>query len=162
MLQQTLVIYQPWKQDLYVIIRPDDHGLAEQLKAEHYQLLVATDAAQGMGHTIANAMDELPARYQQCLIALADMPWVTAETVARVVEKLTATTIVVPTYLGKMGHPVGFGALFFDELRQLSGDRGAKRVRQQHLSAVVELAVNDPGILRDLDHPPANLPLSVE
>jgi CTP:molybdopterin cytidylyltransferase MocA len=44
------------------------------------------------------------------------------------------------------------GRLVFDAILDLKGDRGARGVLQA-LPVKMEIAVDDPGILRDLDRP---------
>ena len=62
-----------------------------------------------------------------------------------------------PTYKGNPGHPVVFPKAFFNELTQLSGDRGAREAYARHQSSVTRIEVEDPGATRDLDTPPAKL-----
>ena len=59
--------------------------------------------------------------------------------------------ICVPTWRGRRGHPVGFGKAYFDALRGLSGDRGARALLEVHADAVVAVPVEDAGILQDVD-----------
>jgi len=59
--------------------------------------------------------------------------------------------IIVPSYEGKPGHPVGFSSDFFEELKGISGDRGARAVIQRHEDRIVVLDVGDPGVLQDID-----------
>jgi molybdenum cofactor cytidylyltransferase len=61
--------------------------------------------------------------------------------------------IVQPTLDDVPGHPVGFSADLFAALQALEGDEGARRVLHSHADAVLRVAVDDPGILRDLDTP---------
>ncbi|MOA57995.1 MobA-like NTP transferase domain protein [compost metagenome] len=59
--------------------------------------------------------------------------------------------ISVPVHDGDYGHPVGFGRSFGPGLMALSGDRGAKPLFAQ--GRVVEVSVDDPGVLWDVDVP---------
>ena len=59
--------------------------------------------------------------------------------------------VVVPVWQGRRGHPVGFRACYFPELCQLSGDSGARAVLQRHRSSLLQLPVDDPAVLRDVD-----------
>jgi len=64
------------------------------------------------------------------------------------------TSIVQPIYLGRPGHPVGFGSAYFAELKGLTGDVGAKRILDDHQRRIVRISVDDPGTVRDFDVPP--------
>lgn len=88
------------------------------------------------------------------VITLADMPYILPETIVAVAEKLADEGgIVVPTYHGRKGHPVGFSASFYDELLGLRGDKGARELLDKYSSEVKLIECDDPGILVDIDTP---------
>ena len=62
---------------------------------------------------------------------------------------------VLPTFDGRRGNPVLLGRALFPEISSLSGDQGARRLLAQHAGQVLEIAVDDPGVLRDVDRPEA-------
>ena len=67
------------------------------------------------------------------------------------VAEIADDAVSVPVHEGEFGHPVGFGRSFGPALMALSGDRGAKALFAQ--ARVVEVAVDDPGVLWDVDVP---------
>jgi molybdenum cofactor cytidylyltransferase len=86
------------------------------------------------------------------VIALADMPWIAPATVARVADALRrGSGLAAPVHRGERGHPVGISARFYGDLVTLSGDEGARRLLAAHAPAIERIAVNDPGVLRDVD-----------
>ncbi len=50
-------------------------------------------------------------------------------------------------------HPVGFASSYFDVLAELTGDKGAKPVMNANADKVIEVSVDDPGVLKDIDTP---------
>lgn len=116
-------------------------------------VLRAARAEEGMGASLADAAARLQGRghWCGCLVVLADMPWLLAETIRSIACALTPDTIVVPEYCGERGHPVGFGRRFYTDLAQLTGDRGARALLERYPQALHRLAVTDPGVLRDVD-----------
>jgi molybdenum cofactor cytidylyltransferase len=116
------------------------------------QIVVCAEASQGMGHTLACGIEQIN-DWDACLICLGDMPFIKTSTYAQLLAALTQDTIVVPTYEGKNGHPVGFGQNFFQPMRELNGDTGAKRVVEAHSEKVTYLPLEDPAILQDIDTP---------
>ena len=134
-----------------------DDVLQSLLERSGCEVVVNERANEGMGTSIAAgvSVSEDAAGW---VIALGDMPFVRADTIRAIATELTTTMlngkcIVVPMIDGKPGHPVGFSRDFADELRALDGDRGARLVIDRHRNCVVELAVDDPGILLDIDTP---------
>ena len=51
-----------------------------------------------------------------------DLPLVTPQSISRVAAASADSLIVVPTFHGKGGRPVGFARQYFDDLVSLSGD----------------------------------------
>lgn len=113
------------------------------------RVIEAADCERGMGVTISNSLEYIDA--DKLIIALADMPFVQVTTFNQVCSALREHSIVVPTFHGRRGHPVGFHRQYFSELAELDGDNGGRQVLQRHADKVFELAVDDPGILYDID-----------
>lgn len=89
------------------------------------------------------------------LMFLVDHPQVRPETVRLMTDRFRegGGEIVVPTCAGRRGHPVLFGASVFDELLTVPLEGGARQVVHARPERVIEVAVDDPGILRDIDTP---------
>lgn len=137
---------------LLVCLGPDDHELGENLEGRGFACLLCQRAGEGMGGTLAEGIAKL-SDLDGVLIALADMPWIEPASYRIIAEQLTQGTICIPVSGGRRGHPVGFGSRYFDELRQLSGDTGARKLLDLHANLVREIPVEDPAIHRDIDVP---------
>lgn len=137
---------------LLICIDKDDHPLATLLAQRQIDFHRCDNATEGMGATLAEGVAQLR-DWDGVLIALADMPWVQAETYRAVAEQLRPEGICVPVYRGRRGHPVGFGRSFFAPLTKLQGDAGARQLLAQHAATLTELAVADAAIFRDVDLP---------
>ncbi|MDB5880676.1 MAG: hypothetical protein JWP43_554 [Ramlibacter sp.] len=87
------------------------------------------------------------------LILPGDLPLVRPESLQAVAAALAQHSVVVPRYQGAAGHPVGFAASCREALLQLAGAQGAAPVvrAQRALDAVVELEVDDAGVVTDID-----------
>ena len=144
------------------VVPPDDGGVADALRALGCEVTMCTQADSGMGASLVHAIhhaihhvsrDALPAG--GWLVALGDMPFVQDGTLAALRDAVAGDaegrTIAVPVHGGRRGNPVAFGARHRDALLALGGDQGARGLLTAH--AVTEIAVDDPGILRDIDTP---------
>jgi molybdenum cofactor cytidylyltransferase len=132
-----------------LLLHPGDEALAARLQPA-WQVIIATDAHLGMGHSLAAAMPYTQA-WSGAVIVLADMPYVHADTYTSIQQHLGPDRLVVPHYRGQRGNPVGIGRDYFAALAQLRGDQGARVLFQLHAAALLRLEVDDPGILRDID-----------
>jgi molybdenum cofactor cytidylyltransferase len=89
------------------------------------------------------------------LMTLVDVPMLRASTIQAVVEgwRQTHAPIVRPAMGDRHGHPVLFDRATFDELRRAPLFEGAKTVVRAHADRMVNVTVDDPGCLIDIDTP---------
>lgn len=85
------------------------------------------------------------------LIWLGDMPLVTPDTAARIIEEGNSDNIVVPVFQNRRGHPVFFGRTFRAELLSVDEDRGARSILSRYPNSVVQVPVEDRGVIIDVD-----------
>ncbi|MEH6386511.1 MULTISPECIES: NTP transferase domain-containing protein [Pseudomonas] len=151
-IESTLGALRGVAEKLVVVVRRDNRELLAWLdqEAAHFDAAVLTVRTDGMGHSLAQAVAQYPAQ-RGWLVALGDMPYVRPDTVQRIAEAIRPERAVVPVNQGQRGHPRGIGTLHQNTLLGLKGDRGAQQLFAQ--SDVVELAVDDPGVLVDIDRP---------
>jgi len=102
----------------------------------------------GMGDSIAAAV-QVTRNAAGWLILPADLPLIQSDTLLRVAAALQHHDVVLPTYQGQRGHPVGFSARCAAALCQLSGERGAAGIVREF--AALALAVHDAGCVSDID-----------
>lgn len=143
----------PSVDQVIVVVRPDDSEIKQALSAEDAYILPCPKADLGMGASLACGVCAAPDA-DAWLIALADMPYVpTTVSTALSAQLKAGAMLVAPTYQAQRGHPVGFGRAFYSELTGLSADFGARYVLEQHAAQLRLIAVDEPGILRDIDTP---------
>jgi molybdenum cofactor cytidylyltransferase len=104
----------------------------------------------GMGDSIAAGVSACK-QLDGWLMVLGDMPFILPSSIEKVLAGMRSDSVSVPVQDGEYGHPVGFGRDFAAGLMALSGDRGAKPLFAK--GRVVEVAVDDPGVLWDVDVP---------
>jgi molybdenum cofactor cytidylyltransferase len=118
------------------------------------QTVFNPDFASGLGSSIATGVREAPAG-NGLLIALGDMPELSADTVRILIERYTTGDLILaPVYESepdRPGHPVLFGADYRSELENLTGDQGARDVLRAHKENLVLLPLM--GGLLDIDTP---------
>lgn len=132
------------------VVPPHDRGVAAALRALGCEVTVCAGADTGMGASLAHAVAASLPDTQSWLIALGDMPFVAPATIHALCDALAGgAAIAAPVCGGKRGNPIGFGAEHLSALLALTGDEGARRIVRT--AAVTEVAVDDPGIFRDVD-----------
>jgi molybdenum cofactor cytidylyltransferase len=139
--------------ELLVVLGPGDELLAQQLRHQGINTVIAANAAAGMGCSLAAAaavVDEASAM----LVVLADMPYVLSTTLRGIADRLgSGAAIVRPVYRGRGGNPVGFAPCFREQLMDLAGTVGARELLRIHAAEILHWQVDDPGIIHDIDYP---------
>lgn len=149
-IEQTLVNL-PASLDKRVLVTTEARPQAMRM-AQAYGCDIVSIESTGMGDSIAAGVAACPDA-DGWLIVLGDMPFILSSSIEQVVASIADDAVSVPVQGGEFGHPVGFGRSFGPGLMALSGDRGARPLFKQ--GRVVEVAVDDPGVLWDIDVPQA-------
>jgi molybdenum cofactor cytidylyltransferase len=114
------------------------------------------DYAQGLSSSLRAGLRALPENVDGVLICLGDMPDVRAVHLQKLIaafDPVEGRAICVPTFQGKRGNPVLFGAQFFEQMLNVAGDTGARHLISEHGDLVCEVAMEDAAVLLDLDTP---------
>ena len=134
------------------VVPPQDGGVAQALRALGCEVTLCEDADSGMAASLVQAITHSLPQADSWLVALGDMPYVASATLRALLDALcSGADIAVPVFEGRRGNPVAFGAAHLPALLALRGEHGARALLKS--APVTEIAVNDPGILRDIDTP---------
>jgi molybdenum cofactor cytidylyltransferase len=150
MLARTLAAVQA--AGLPLLLVTGGHEAAVRAVAGGVPTVHAARHARGLAESLKAGLRAAPADWDAALVVLGDMPFVRPSTLRALAESLAlGAPAVVPLEAGLRGNPAGFARSSWPTLLALKGDRGARAA----LDAlhVVEVAVDDPGIHRDLDRP---------
>lgn len=150
-LRHLKAVFDP--KDIVAVVRPDAGALADLLRAEGCAVTPCERAAEGMGASLACGVAAAGAA-DGYLVALGDMPFIRASSIAAVRDALAAGAgFAVPFFRARRGHPVGIAGAFRADLARLQGDEGARALLEAHPQRVVKVPVGDPGVIRDIDTP---------
>jgi len=137
--------------DCVAVVRTDDTDLAARLREEGLAVVACADADTGMGSSLACGVRATPA-VPGWIVALGDMPWIDPASTRAVAAALVQGALAAaPVYSGRRGHPVGFSARLRADLMALHGAQGARAILHRYAAQVARVAVDDPGVLLDLD-----------
>ncbi|MEO0323514.1 MAG: NTP transferase domain-containing protein [Myxococcota bacterium] len=115
--------------------------------------------AEGMGTSLAAGIRALERRVDAAFVCLGDMPRLRArhlEALRAAYAPREGALLVVPVHgegkLEERGHPVLFDQRFFPALASLEGDRGARRLLDEHADVALRVPMDD-AVLLDVDTP---------
>ncbi len=115
------------------------------------------DHASGLSTSLKAGIAALHAEAEGALVLLADMPFVDAGTIDRIIDAFEASgrlAIVAPMHEGRRGNPVLWPRRHFPALMEIEGDKGARELLALHAAEVIEVAAG-PGAAIDIDTPEA-------
>lgn len=111
--------------------------------------------ATGQGSSLAAGIKAASHRASAFVVLLADQPQVTAAIVGKLIAAYQQSRPLAlrPNYRGQPGHPVVISAALRPQLEALSGDKGARSLLASLGDKVMDLEIDDPGIVFDIDTP---------
>jgi molybdenum cofactor cytidylyltransferase len=140
-----------------VVGRAGDDLLRREVERQGCEFVVNANA--DAGGQLSSLLAGLAAADRSGLRGLmsvpVDAPLIAPSTVATLLAVFDATRapVVRPRHAGRHGHPVIFSRTVFDDLRRADPAAGARAVLRAHESAIVNVDVEDPGVLGDVDTP---------
>ena len=132
--------------------------IQEAIKNSNIEFIHNKNFQNGISSSVVTAIESAPEDCSAILIGLGDMPKITVSHINKLIDAynpLEGRAICVPTWKGKRGNPVLWARRFFPEMLQLKGDFGAKELMGKYAELVVEVEMNDNGIIIDIDTPEA-------
>lgn len=147
--------------DIVLVISPEDEPLRAWGERAGLRLAVNPAPERGMlssireGIAAAGGAGLLARSGRPLLVAPADLPALRPETVAELLRRGFAGggSLLVPTWRGRRGHPLVVSPARVPEIETLDLAVGLRELLERHPDQVEEIAVEDPGVVQDVDTP---------
>lgn len=125
-----------------------------KLRIGGVKIVVNPHVERGMAESLRCGLRAMGAA-DAALVALADHPRVRRDSVAQLAEvaAMNPGRIVMPVADEERGHPVIIPAALFGEIMELEEGRGLNDVIKRHEDLVIEVEMDDEGVLLDIDTP---------
>jgi len=112
------------------------------------------DYSKGLSTSLIRGLNALPDDCDGALILLGDMPAVDTQLLDRLVAAFDPgedRAIIVACHEGRRGNPVLWARRFFAEMRELSGDAGARALFAPYAGLICEVEAGSDAPLTDID-----------
>jgi glycerophosphoryl diester phosphodiesterase len=147
--------------EIVLVTAPDDEELRAWAREAGLLLAVNPQPERGMlssireGIAAVGGAAALAERGETLLVSPADLPNLSANTVKILLQRMaqTAAPLGVPVYRGKRGHPLAISPALISEIDTLDADVGLKQLRDRHEAELLEVTVEDAGVVQDVDTP---------
>ena len=138
-------------EDVFVVVGHHRKEIEERVKMP--SVVFNKDYEQGMITSFQAGIRALSWDVSAAFLFLVDHPLVDPKTLEAMIEQLAPNRIILPTFEGRRGHPVLFSSEVLEEILVLPPSEGANIVVRKDPARIVEVPVNTPGILVDIDTP---------
>jgi len=141
--------------DVVVVLGHEAERVRDEVSLDGTRIVVNSAFAEGMSTSIRAGLAAADSRAEGYLIVLGDQPFVAPTTMEALINARSTSNakIMIPTFRGVRGNPVLVDRSLAGEVAAVTGDQGCRAIFGHHGGEILEVAVDDPGILVDIDTP---------
>jgi CTP:molybdopterin cytidylyltransferase MocA len=136
-----------------IVLGANQHEIRELLKNQAVEFCYNQDHNKGMLSSVKCGIRSLPPGADAALIYLGDQPKIPSFVTDAVIKAYSEDLygIVIPVYNHRRGHPLLVDMKYRREIEQLNLEEGLRKLRHHFPEDVLEVEVDAPGILVDID-----------
>lgn len=125
------------------------------LRARNVVFAHNTNYRAGMLTSVRAGLTAAGGSWQGAVIVLGDQPSFRAETIAALLEEQAKhpESVLLPVFEGRRGHPILVPKRFHTEIMNRFDDTGLRGLLRAHPEAMIEVTVDTPSVLEDMDYP---------
>jgi CTP:molybdopterin cytidylyltransferase MocA len=139
--------------DRIAVLRPDLAEAASLAEAAGARVVVNPRPDEEMLASIRLGLAAISPDAEAVFIWPADHPAVAAATVALLAGRADPARVLLPTYRSRRGHPALVGRALLSAVEEIPPQQGLRSLWRTRADAIVEVAVEDPGVVANIDTP---------
>src|SRR5256712_130017 len=141
--------------DIVVVLGHEADRVRDGVSFDGAHAVVNPAYIEGMSTSLQAGIRAADPRSDGFLIVLGDQPFVQSATINTLIERRNRSQakILIPTYGGARGNPILLDRSLSEDVQSITGDQGCRAIFGHHTGGILEVPVDDPGILVDLDTP---------
>ena len=144
------------KQDIFIVTGYQASAIKTVLSDYDLNFIHNPDFETGMASAIKIAITQLRHYYDHLMMSLGDIPFIAADDIqnlshAHLARSPSPYNITRARFAGKAGHPVIWGAAYFDELCVLEGDKGAQSLLEKYQTDIHYHEMSSAACVTDYD-----------
>jgi molybdenum cofactor cytidylyltransferase len=139
--------------NILVVLGAYRNELVEMVAKQNVNYCYNDNYKDGMLSSVKCGFGNLPADFDAVLIFQGDQPLISPEVVNMLITSFRTSVkgIVIPVHNGIRGHPILIDKKYRNDIVNLDASEGLRALAHLFSDDVLEVEVNDPGILRDFD-----------
>lgn len=140
-------------EELVVVLRPDLKEAIALARRAGARVIVNPHPEEEMLLSIRMGIADLPQDLDGFFVWPADHPAVLPETLGELAAKADPRRVIVPVYRGRRGHPALVGGRLVSDIASIPPKEGLRHLWRLRPEALREVAVEDRGVIVNLDTP---------
>lgn len=138
---------------ILVVVGYQSDQIIPILKEEAVDWVVNPEYNSGMFSSIQAGIRSIPDSVTGCFLSLVDSPFVPPSVFGELLRTHSdhPSSLIVPCYRGKKGHPLFIPSTLFPEILAYSGEKGLKFITDQHNDEMIRLEVDEEAVVMDMD-----------
>jgi molybdenum cofactor cytidylyltransferase len=139
--------------EVIVVLGHKADKAAKLLKDRPVIVAVNKNYQQGISTSITAGLKFIKPDAEGILFALADQPFVDPDTLNQLIKEFLKNNkgIIIPVFQERRGNPTIFSKKYKREFLSIHGDVGGREIISRHPEDILEVRVQCPGVLADLD-----------
>jgi molybdenum cofactor cytidylyltransferase len=140
-------------EEIVVVLGFQADQIRSQVPLDSFKVVLNAAYREGMASSLQAGIAALSPDREAALIMLADQPLVQPGTIHQLMAAYRQARLpfTIPVYDGQRGNPVLIDRTVFPDIFQLSGDTGCRKLFPAYREQILEVPVDDPGVLLDID-----------
>jgi molybdenum cofactor cytidylyltransferase len=144
-------------EELILVLGHEADRILKVVDTGGVKVVVNENYREGMIASLRHGLEALSEESEAFFIVLADQPGVGPGIFNRMVDEFRRIrprkNILLPTFLGRRGHPALFSVKYRQEAFRLKGDVGFRQVLLEHPEDILTVEIDTDSILQDIDTP---------
>ena len=122
-------------------------------KNKKIKFVINHNYTRGIASSIKCGLKKISNKSDGFIIVQADMPKISKNILNKLYKEIKTNKkeIFVPRKNNKIGNPIGFKLSMINQLKKISGNRGAKFIIQKNKSKIKYIRTKSLGIFKDID-----------
>ncbi len=142
-------------EEIVCVLRPDLPDASRRAREAGARVVLNARPEEDMLLSIRLGLEAVSPEAPAIFIWPADCPAVSPGTVELLARSAEPARVLIPTYRSRRGHPALLGRELLSAVDEIPPGEGLRHLWRSRAKAVAEIAVDDPGVLQNLDTPEA-------
>jgi molybdenum cofactor cytidylyltransferase len=141
--------------EVVVVLGADHEKVRQALGERPVKFCLNKEHEKGMFSSVICGLQSVPTDAGAALIYLGDQPGIPPAVTNAVIDAYNEELygIVIPVHMHRRGHPLLLDLKYRKEIEKLDLEQGLRALRHHFPQDVLEVEVDEPGILVDIDTP---------